>query len=201
MGLPVNRLTIGETRQSLVISGRAVPGCVFRLDPTVYTDIMAAGRSHKLLATGARAPEFRLPLLVGGEVSLQELRARGPVLVAFFKITCPVCQMTFPFLERLHAAGTLQIYGISQNDPADTREFNREFGVTFPAMLDTEDSGFPVSNDYGIATVPTLFLVEPAGTVSFVSEGFSKKEIARLGSRTGVTVFRQSDKVPEWKPG
>jgi peroxiredoxin len=169
---------------------------------------MAAGRSHKLLAAGARAPEFRLPLLDGGEVALQELRARGPVLLAFFQITCPVC---------LHAAGTLQIYGVSQNDPADTREFNREFGVTFPTLLDTEDSGFPVSNDYGIASVPTLFLVEPAGTVSFVSEGWSKKEIARLanqsanqpgsqsgnqaGSHTGVSVFREGDNVPEWKPG
>ena len=173
---------------------------------------MAAGRPHRLLATGAPAPEFRLPLLDGGEVGLRELRARGPVLLAFFKITCPVCQMTFPFLERIHAAQTLQIYGISQNDPEDTREFNREFGVTFPTLLDTEDSGFPVSNDYGISSVPTLFLVEPAGTVSFVNEGWSKKEIAWLanqpgksanqpGSQTGATFFRQSDNVPEWKPG
>jgi peroxiredoxin len=166
---------------------------------------MAAGRTNKLLATGARAPEFRLPVLNGGEVELRELRARGPVLLVFFKITCPVCQMTFPFLERLHAAGTLQIYGISQNDPADTREFNGEFGVTFPTLLDTEDSGFPVSNDYGIGSVPTMFLVEPDGTLSFVNEGWSKKEIAwlanRSGSRSGVGVFRQGDNVPEWKPG
>ena len=167
----------------------------------MYTEVVAAGRLPNLLDTGARAPEFRLPLLDGGEVGLRELRGRGPVLLAFFKITCPVCQMTFPFLERLHAAGTLQIYGISQNDPADTREFNHEFGVTFPTLLDSEDSGFPVSNEYGIASVPTLFLVEPAGTVSFVNEGWSKREIAWLGSRTGVSVFRQTDNVPEWKPG
>jgi peroxiredoxin len=182
---------------------------------------MAAGRLHKLLAAGARAPEFRLPLLDGGEVGLRELRAGGRVLLAFFKITCPVCQMTFPFLERIHAAGRLPIYGISQNDAADTRAFNREFGVTFPTLLDTEESGFPVSNDYGIASVPTLFLVEPDGTVSFVSEGWSRKEIAWLGNQaadqsanqlanqsanqsanqTGVTVFREGDNVPEWKPG
>jgi peroxiredoxin len=171
---------------------------------------MAARRTRTLLATGARAPEFRLPLLAGGtvgqEVGLQELRAGGRVLLVFFKITCPVCQMTFPFLERLHlgsrqAAGTLAVYGISQNEPDDTRAFNREFGVTFPTLLDSEDSGFPVSNDYGIASVPTLFLVEPDGTVSFVNEGWGKKEMAWLGSRAGVGIFRQSDNVPEWKPG
>jgi peroxiredoxin len=166
---------------------------------------MAARRSSQLLQTGSRAPGFRLPLLDGGDLSLQDLLARGPMLLAFFKITCPVCQMTFPFLERLHAAGTLAIYGISQNDPADTREFNREFGVTFPTLLDTEDSGFPVSNDYGIANVPTLFLLDPAGTVSFVSEGWSKKDIAwlanQLGSQSRVKVFRQDDRVPDFKPG
>src|SRR5580700_1454155 len=109
---------------------------------------MAARRPHQLLTTGTRAPDFRLPPLDGADVSLQELLTRAPVLLAFFKVTCPVCQMTFPFLERLHAAGALPIYGISQNDPADTRDFNREFGVTFPTLLDTEDRGFPVSNDY-----------------------------------------------------
>lgn len=166
---------------------------------------MAARRSRPLLATGARAPEFRLPLLDGGpdgsEVALQDLCARGPLLLAFFKITCPVCQMTFPFLERLHQAGTLQIYGVSQNDASDTLEFNREFGVTFPTLLDTEESGYPVSNAFGIASVPTLFLVDPGGTVSFVCEGWSRKDIAWLGSQFGANVFRQSDKVPEWKPG
>ena len=162
---------------------------------------MAARRSSQLIQTGARAPEFRLPLLDGGEVSLQELCAGGPVLLAFFKVTCPVCQMTFPFLERIHAAGTLPIHGVSQNDRVDTREFNNEFRVTFPTLLDSEDRGFPVSNAYGIASVPTLFLVESDGTASLVSEGWNKKDIAALGGRAGITVFQPGDSVPDYKPG
>jgi peroxiredoxin len=35
----------------------------------------------------------------------------------------------------------VRIFGISQNDAADTREFNQEFGVTFPTLLDSEDNG------------------------------------------------------------
>ena len=61
---------------------------------------MASSPQHKLLDTGSRAPFFR------------ELAVAGPVVVAFFKVTCPVCQLTFPFLERIHQAGTLPIYGI-----------------------------------------------------------------------------------------
>ena len=37
----------------------------------------------------------------------------------------------------IHASGTLQIYGISQNDAVDTREFNSSFGVSFAMLLDS----------------------------------------------------------------
>jgi peroxiredoxin len=164
---------------------------------------MAARGQHRLLQRGSRAPEFRLPLLGGGETTLAEILARGPVLLAFFKTSCPVCQLTFPFLDRVHAAatlpGTLQIYGVSQNDPEDTREFNQEFGVTFPTLLDTEESGFPASNNYGISSVPTLFLVERDRTVSQVIEGWQRKHIE--GLHGGAALFRPGEYVPEWKAG
>ncbi|SPF33532.1 Redoxin domain protein [Candidatus Sulfopaludibacter sp. SbA4] len=165
---------------------------------------MAARRTPKLLQAGARAPDFRLPRLIegkaGGEATLGELLTGGEALLAFFKVTCPVCQLTFPFLERLHQ-GTLKIYGISQNDVKDTREFNREFGVTFPTLLDPEDDDFEASNAFGISSVPTMFLVESDGAISRVMEGWSKREIEWLGGKAGVRPFRQGDNVPEWKPG
>ena len=161
---------------------------------------MAFWKRKRLLEPGARAPEFRLPLLDGGEISLGEITANGPALFVFFKVTCPVCQLTLPCLERIHA-GSLPIYAISQNDPERTREFNREFGVTFPALLDTEESGFPVSDAFGISSVPTMFLVESDGTISRVCEGWRKTEIEWLGDKAGVRPFAPTDNVPAWKAG
>src|SRR5215467_871145 len=100
---------------------------------------MASRRQHTLIDPGSRAPDFRLARLDGAETTLEELTARGRLLLAFFKVTCPVCQLTAPFLERLHAFGSLPVYGISQNDAAATREFNEYFGVTYPTLLDAED--------------------------------------------------------------
>ena len=162
---------------------------------------MAARGQHRLLEPGSRAPEFRLELLSGGAGTLTEILTGGPVLLAFFKISCPVCQMTFPFLERIHASGAVRIFGISQNDASDTREFNQEFGVTFPTLLDSEDSGFPASNDYGISSVPTMFQVEPGGIISNVMEGWRKKDIEALAAPTGAGLFRPGEYVPEWKAG
>jgi len=162
---------------------------------------MAARKQPRLLEAGSRAPDFRLSLLDGATTTLAEILARGPALLAFFKVSCPICRLTFPYLERLHAAGALPIYGISQNPARDTREFNEDFGVTFPILLDAEDDGFPASNAFGISSVPSLFLVEPDGAVSRVIEGWQKKEMESLGARAGAAVFRQGDNVPEWKAG
>lgn len=162
---------------------------------------MASRGQPRLPEPGTPAPAFHLELLSGGATTLAEILAGGPALLAFFKISCPVCQMTFPFLERIHAAGTVRIFGISQNDAADTREFNREFGVTFPTLLDSEESGFPASNAYGISSVPTLFLVAPDGAISHVIEGWRKKEMEGLAGRTRASLFRPGEYVPEWKAG
>jgi peroxiredoxin len=154
------------------------------------------------LREGERAPDFRLARLDGsGESTVQDLIDAAPVVLAFFKVSCPVCQMTLPFLDRVHTPGSLAVYGISQNDPADTRDFNRRFGVTFPTLLDPEEDSFPVSNAFGISSVPTLFLVERDGTISRVVEGWQKAEVQALGSKVGVVAVRQGDNVPEWKAG
>jgi len=150
---------------------------------------------------GTRAPEFRLACLEGGEVTLVDLLAEGPVALAFFKVSCPVCQMTLPFLDRIHAGGGLRVYGISQNDAADTRQFAQEYGLRFPMLLDSEDDRFPASNAYGISHVPTTFLVEPDGMVGRVIEGWIKQDILWLGARAGVNPVGDEDHVPEWKAG
>ncbi len=162
---------------------------------------MASRRQSKLLTAGSPAPDFRLTRLEGGETALAEIAARGPALLVFFKNTCPVCQMTLPFLDRIHRAGSLPIYGVSQDDAQDTREFMRQFGVTFPMLLDREEADYPASNAYGISSVPTAFLVERDGTVSRVIEGWQKAEVEGLGALAGVAVFRANDNVPAWKAG
>ena len=168
---------------------------------TKYTGVMAAGKYGKLLEPGSPVPDFRLPQLDGGVVALQEILANGPAVIAFFKTTCPVCQLTLPFLERIHKAGTLPVYAISQDDADDTREFNREFGIALPTLLDGGRSGYPVSNAFGISSVPTAFLIGRDGVVSRVIEGWSKRDIGSLGELAGAQVFQQGDNVPEWKAG
>src|SRR5271163_4797546 len=158
---------------------------------------MWGGQKKVSIEAGSRAPSFRLKDLGGAEVSLAEILSKGPALLVFYKISCPVCQLTFPFLERLAAGSPLQVIGISQDDRAATEQFNRRFGVTFRTLLDESKAGYPASNSFGITNVPTLFLVEPDGQVGQVINGFSKRELEALGQRAAVQTFRAEESVPE----
>jgi peroxiredoxin len=162
---------------------------------------MGAAKQHRMLDVGAQAPDFQLSDLSGERYSLKDMLASGPVVLAFFKVSCPVCQLTFPFLDRIYRGESLKVFGISQDDTNASREFNEEFGVTFPALLDLERESYPASNAFGIACVPSVFLVEPGGKISWTMEGFVKKDLEELGARAGVKPFQPGERVPEAKAG
>jgi peroxiredoxin len=154
-----------------------------------------------MAAAGASAPPFELAKLNGGRKSLEEILRKGPAVLVFYKISCPVCQLAAPYLERLAASPTVQVIGISQDDDESTRGFNQRFGVTFPTLLDPSKEDYPASNAYGISSVPSLFLVEQDGNIAQAFSGFSKRDLEALGERAGTPVFRPEDNVPEWKAG
>jgi peroxiredoxin len=162
---------------------------------------MFGRRTKVVVATGAKAPSFRLSGLDGSTTSLQDVLVSGPVLLVFYKISCPVCQLTAPFLERLSATSAIQVIGISQDDASATRGFTERFGVTFPTLLDLSNEGYPASNAYGIASVPSMFLLERDGTITRSFQGFSKRDLEEIGARAGVSPFGPEDHVPEWKAG
>jgi len=124
----------------------------------------------------------------------------GPVLVVLYKVSCPVCQLALPYLQRI-SGGELQIVTISQDDGPATTRFMSAFGVSMAALLDTQNSGYRVSNAFGITHVPSLFLIEPDGVISFAGSGFHKAELEALAARAGSPMFRPEDNVPAWKAG
>jgi peroxiredoxin len=160
---------------------------------------------------GNMAPEFSLKALDGKEYSLQKSLQQGPIVAVFFKISCPVCQFTFPFLERIYeryGGEGVTFLGISQDDERATKDFAREFGVTFPVLLDTKEKNYSASNAYGLTNVPTIFLIETDGTVKISCMGFDKKDLesiaAALAERRKIApsqLFLAGESVPAHKPG
>jgi len=161
--------------------------------------------------SGQTAPDFTLKGLDGNCYSLGEMRRKGPVVAAFFKISCPVCQFTFPFLERLHqryGGDNVTFLGISQDDAKATAAFTRDYRVTFPMALDEKEEGYPASNAYGLTSVPTIFLIDGDGKVRVSSIGFVKDDLQRIAAELAdrgriapTPLFRANESVPANRPG
>lgn len=162
------------------------------------------------LTPGVTAPDFTLQTMDGKKFSLREALAHGPVVLAFFKISCPVCQYAFPFLERISRAygnKKLAIVGVSQNNKKDTALFLKEYGITFPVVLDDTKS-YPVSNAYGLTNVPTAFWIAPDGKVEISSVGWLRQEIEEINRLAGEAsgngsrpVFQAGEQIADFRAG
>jgi peroxiredoxin len=166
------------------------------------------GKSMSALTVGTRAPDFTLPTMDGKQFSLKDALARGPVLAAFFKISCPVCQFAFPFIERIYQAHrNVTIVGVSQNEKKATEGFIKEYGITFPVLLDDTNS-YPASNAYGLTNVPSIFWIAPDGEIEVSSVGWMRKEIEEINQKASEasgekphTIFRPDENLPEFRAG
>ncbi len=162
------------------------------------------------LKAGTAAPDFTLRNIKGEQFSLREALTRGPVLLAFFKVSCPVCQFAFPYLERIYQAyggKGVSMVGISQNQESETTRFVKQFGVTFPVLLE-DTKKYAASNAYGLTNVPSLFWVNQDGTIEISSVGWDKTEIEQInrraaeeGSLAMTPVFHAGEQVVDFRAG
>jgi len=162
------------------------------------------------LTAGTKAPDFELKAMDGKRFVLSEELVRGPVVLAFFKVLCPVCQYAFPFFERLERAyghQGVRLIGVSQNDPRQTAAFNKEFGVTFPVLLDDTES-YPVSNAYGLTNVPSVFWIAQDGEIEVSSVGWMKADFDEINRRMAearsippASVFKPGEDVRDFRAG
>ena len=163
--------------------------------------IFGGSQDMAALTAGNKAPDISLATIDGKKFSLQEALGRGPVLAIFFKVSCPTCQYALPFFERIykaHGREKITIVGISQDNQRNTESFLKEFGVTFPTLLE-DPSQYAVSNAYGLTNVPTWFLIGQDGEIEISSVGWIKKDVEDLNRR--LAEFQKTAPVPLFKPG
>ena len=159
-------------------------------------------------AVGQQAPAFELTGIDGQRYALRDALATGPALVAFFKETCPICMLAWPFVERLHQAYTdkgLQVLGVSQGGTAETEQWKQDYAATHPLLV---DEGLKSTVAYGLEFVPSLFLIARDGSVRKTQVGWSKagfeelsREAASLLGVEAQPIVRAEDDVPDSKAG
>ena len=154
------------------------------------------------------APFPKIPLRDESGAPADSKRA-GETVYAVFKTTCPTCELTWPFLDRIRRiaeGGPFSIVAVTQDDPAKTKAFNDRLRTQLETLYDREP--WPASNALGLETVPTLFRVGADGVIAETIVGFDRalmqglaRRAAAAAGRPEAELFTASDHAPAFKPG
>jgi len=137
-----------------------------------------AGSSSSPTATvGGEAPDFTLPNLDGESVSLSDFSGR-PLLINFWKTSCPPCRHEMPYLEEVYAAQQdTELVMLTINigeSPATISDFLQNNDLSLPVIIDTDAA---VARTYGLPGIPTTFFIDRDGIIkSKVIGAFPSKE-------------------------
>lgn len=129
--------------------------------------IVIAGIGCSSVRPEGEAPDFTLTGLDRETYTLSDFRG-SPVVLNFFATWCGPCQMEVPYLQSIYADPAWQEAGITLmavnlREPAElVGQFMDYFGLTFPALLDTDAS---VSRAYNVSGIPVTFFIDENGII------------------------------------
>jgi peroxiredoxin len=115
------------------------------------------------LRAGVPAPDFRLPCIGGGELSLEDFRGKR-VLIVFSDPECGPCDELAPQLQAIHLRRpTLQVLMVSRRNVEANRAKATAIGLSFPIVLQKQ---WEVSLKYGMFATPIGYLVDEQGILT-----------------------------------
>lgn len=136
------------------------------LIPMLILALAACGKKQAAIKIGDKLPEMSLAALDGPQMQLPAGIQGKLTVILYWAEGCKYCESGMPEIEtmyeRLKDKGfmflTIQIGG----QPGASEELKKRFAITFPMLHDPKSATIKA---YGIAGVPTMFLVDRDGTV------------------------------------
>ena len=140
---------------------RNVGMLTWRLEQLEATTPSRLGRSG--LAPGKKAPDFTLPSVGNGDVSLHAF-AGCKVLLVFVQTRCEPCHAIVPELNKFaDQHREIQIVAVIHATPDEAREWIADTKVRFPVLVQED---WAVSKRYEVFATPFAFLIDEQGHVA-----------------------------------
>ena len=142
--------------------------------------LTAIGQVDAAPRQGQPAPNFKVVTTSGQTVS-QDNYLGHVLILDFFATWCQPCRQSIPHLvemNRKYGKQGLQILGLSVNDDGErvVKAFTDEFRVNYPLAL----VGDSITADFGVRSVPVMYLIDKKGKVADVYRGFSNDKASSL---------------------
>ena len=153
--------TLKAQTEAKVAAGRkGNPDSMKGVDETI-AQAKAFQEGANALNLDQNAPRFELPNQHGEQVLLDELLAKGPVVITFYRGSwCPYCNLQLKALQsrlpEIHALGA-QLVAISPQAPDGSMSENDIRNMDFVVL---SDQNADVAASYGVAWQVPAFLLE-----------------------------------------
>ena len=137
------------------------------------------------------APDFNLPLLAqsdaggsqlwqSGSLRLSDLTGKE-VYLDFWASWCAPCALSLPELETLYArfkSRGFEVVAINlDTTESAARRFLQDKAITYPILFDQRQT---TPERYGVAGMPTAFLLDHSGKLRFTHTGFKPSDTEKL---------------------
>jgi peroxiredoxin len=138
-----------------------------KTDKAIAPELRAAFTKARIPVLRAKnpAPDFSASLLNGTRVRLNSFTGKA-VFLNFWATWCPPCREEMPSMEALYQRfldRDIEFLAVDiQEDRNTVSAFMRKFELTFPALLDGTGR---ISNQYGIRSIPTTFIIDRDGNI------------------------------------
>lgn len=156
------KMLIPFKKYALKVIPLAVAGLLFTTQP-----------ASAILQKGEAAPPIKLTTTSGQPITLNNYK--GYVLVMdFFATWCIPCKESIPHMNSLRAKygkQGLQVLGVSVDEGSDreVKNFIAERKISYPVAI----AGEEMQTDYGLRSIPTVYVINKKGVVAEKFQGFS----------------------------
>ena len=172
---------------------RALGVVHWRLEQLELTRPSRIGRDG--LSPGKKAPDFTLPSVAGGEVSLHDFSGHRVVLV-FTQSGCQPCHEIAPELNRLHEQGQYVLV-VNNGDPESSRDWAVRAKARFTVLTQEK---FSLSKRYEAFVTPFAFLIDEQGIVRSKGIAGSRQFLNYVLSGAGNRAKPECDSIVEREP-
>lgn len=122
----------------------------------------------KAVNIGAKAPDFTLPTVDGGELRLSDLRGKV-VLLDFWASWCAPCRGELPNVKKIyekHHADGLEVVGISlDNKRENWLKAIEEEQLPWIQVSSLKAFDCDVAKTYSVQAIPRMFIIDRDGTI------------------------------------